>query len=113
MLDAASKRLPAAATGPWCTRIVAATRLAGYHGSPRQSSFARCHARPARRTTPLAEASWPPDEPFDSRDWLDTTIDEFISTLDAQFRSYNEARIKISLGSHSPIQYRWCIRLAF
>jgi transposase InsO family protein len=47
-----------------------------------------------------------------SRDWLDTTIDEFVSILDSYIRWYNEARIKISLGSHSPIEYRMSIGLA-
>ena len=45
--------------GLWCIPIVAATTagLAGYHGSQTRTSCARCHARRARRTTPLAKAS--------------------------------------------------------
>jgi transposase InsO family protein len=35
------------------------------------------------------------NELFYSRDWLNTTIDEFVSTLDSYIRWYNEARIKI------------------
>lgn len=46
------------------------------------------------------------NELFYARDWLKTTIDEFVSTLDAYIRWYNEARIKVSLGSRSPIEYR-------
>jgi transposase InsO family protein len=46
------------------------------------------------------------NELFYSRSWLTTTIDEFVSALDTYIRWYNEARIKISLGSRSPIEYR-------
>ena len=52
------------------------------------------------------------NELFYSRDWLTTTIDEFVSALDSYIRWYNEARIKISLGSRSPIEYRRNIELA-
>jgi transposase InsO family protein len=43
---------------------------------------------------------------FFQRDWLSTTIDEFVAALDAYIRWYNEARIKISLGGLSPIRHR-------
>ena len=45
--------------GPWCIRIVAVTTagLAGYPGSQRPNSFARCHARRARQTMRPAKAS--------------------------------------------------------
>ncbi len=49
---------------------------------------------------------------FYARDWLTTTIDEFIATVDSYIRWYNEARIKISLGSRSPIEYRRSMGLA-
>ncbi len=45
-------------------------------------------------------------EMFFSRDWLSTTIDEFIASLDAYIRWYNKTRIKISLGARSPIEHR-------
>lgn len=45
-------------------------------------------------------------ELFYSRDWQGTTIDQFIQILDPYIRWYNEKRIKISLGSLSPIEYR-------
>ena len=45
-------------------------------------------------------------EMFFTRDWLSTTIDEFIATLDAYIRWYNETRIKISLGGLSPAAHR-------
>lgn len=41
-----------------------------------------------------------------SRDWKATTIEQFIQVVDSYIRWYNEKRIKISLGSLSPIEYR-------
>lgn len=52
------------------------------------------------------------NELFYSRDWLTTTLDEFVSALDSYIRWYNEARIKISLGSRSPIEYRRTMGIA-
>jgi transposase InsO family protein len=52
------------------------------------------------------------NELFYSRSWLTTTIDEFVSALDTYIRWYNEARIKISLGSRSPIEYRRTMGIA-
>lgn len=43
---------------------------------------------------------------FYSRNWLSTTIEDFTAELDAYIRWYNEARIKISLGARTPIEYR-------
>ena len=51
-------------------------------------------------------------EMFYSRDWLSTTIDEFVAALDAYIRWYNDARIKISLGSRSPTQHRRSLGIA-
>ena len=45
-------------------------------------------------------------ELFFPRQWQATTIDEFTQMLDAYIRWYNEKRIKISLGSLSPLEYR-------
>ena len=45
-------------------------------------------------------------ELFYPRNWKDITIDQFIQSVDAYIRWYNEKRIKISLGSLSPIEYR-------
>jgi transposase InsO family protein/transposase-like protein len=45
-------------------------------------------------------------EMFYLRDWQATTIEQFIEVLDSYIRWYNEKRIKISLGSLSPIEYR-------
>ena len=43
---------------------------------------------------------------FFSRDWLATTIDEFVAAVDAYIRWYNETSIKISLGGLSPAAHR-------
>jgi transposase InsO family protein/transposase-like protein len=52
------------------------------------------------------------NELFYARTWLDTTIEEFSATLDTYIRWYNEARIKISLGSLSPMEHRRSLGLA-
>jgi transposase InsO family protein len=52
------------------------------------------------------------NELFYAKDWLDTTIDQFISELDAYVRWYNEARIKMSLGSRSPMEHRRSLGIA-
>ena len=52
------------------------------------------------------------NELFYSRDWLPTSIEEFVADLDAYIRWYNEARIKISLGSRSPIEHRRNLAIA-
>lgn len=46
------------------------------------------------------------NELFYSRDWMTTTVDEFVVALDTYIRWYNEARIKISLGARSPAEHR-------
>jgi transposase InsO family protein len=51
-------------------------------------------------------------EMFYSRDWLNTTIGEFIACLDTYIRWYNEARIKVSLGARSPIEHRRTLGIA-
>lgn len=52
------------------------------------------------------------NELFYARDWLNTTIDEFTAALDTDIRWYNEARIKISLGSRSPVEHRKSLGIA-
>lgn len=52
------------------------------------------------------------NELFYARDWLNTTVDEFMAALDAYIRWYNEARIKVSLGSRSPVEYRKSLGIA-
>ncbi|MBB5498788.1 transposase InsO family protein [Paraburkholderia sp. MM5384-R2] len=46
------------------------------------------------------------NELFYPRNWKSTTIEQFVSILDAHIRWYNEKRIKISLGALSPVEYR-------
>jgi transposase InsO family protein len=43
---------------------------------------------------------------FYPRDWKSTTIEAFIRAVHEYIVWYNEKRIKISLGSLSPIEYR-------
>ena len=45
-------------------------------------------------------------ELFYPRDWQATTLEQFIQAVNAYIRWYNEKRIKISLGSLSPLEYR-------
>ena len=45
-------------------------------------------------------------ELFYPRNWQATTLEQFIEIVDSYIRWYNEKRIKISLGSLSPIEYR-------
>lgn len=46
------------------------------------------------------------NEMFYDRSWKNVSIDEFINTLDAYIRWYNQDRIKESLGWMSPLEYR-------
>lgn len=52
------------------------------------------------------------NELFYSRDWLSTTIEEFVAALDAYIHWYNESRIKVSLGYRSPIEHRKNLAIA-
>ena len=38
--------------------------------------------------------------------WQSTTIEQFTQALDSFIHWYNEKRIKISLGSLGPVEYR-------
>ena len=51
-------------------------------------------------------------ELFYPRDWRATTIDQFIEIVDSYIRWYNAKRIKVSLGSLSPIEYRQSLGIA-
>ncbi|WP_152668678.1 IS3 family transposase, partial [Comamonas sp. E6] len=39
-------------------------------------------------------------------DWKSPTVEQFFEVVDSYIRWYNEKRIKISLSSLSPIEYR-------
>jgi putative transposase len=45
-------------------------------------------------------------ELFYPRDWKAITVEQFVKEVDSYIRWHNEKRIKISLGSLSPIEYR-------
>ena len=45
-------------------------------------------------------------ERFFWREWLSTTIEEFVAALDAYTRWYSDARIKRLLGFRSPTEHR-------
>jgi transposase InsO family protein len=45
-------------------------------------------------------------------EWKSATIEQFIAAVDSYLRWYNEKRIKISLGSLSPIEYWVSLGLA-
>ena len=45
-------------------------------------------------------------ELFYLRNWQVITIHQFIQIVDSYIREYNDKRIKISVGSLSPLEYR-------
>lgn len=51
-------------------------------------------------------------EMYYRRNWVDTTLDEFMRQLDSYIRWYNQHRIKLSLGALSPIEYRQRLGIA-
>jgi transposase InsO family protein/transposase-like protein len=51
-------------------------------------------------------------ELFYPRQWRSTSIEQFTQALDSYIRWYNEKRIKISLGSLSPLEYRESLGIA-
>lgn len=51
-------------------------------------------------------------ELFYPRDWRATTVDQFIEVVDSYIRWYNAKRIKVSLGSLSPVEYRKSLGIA-
>ena len=52
------------------------------------------------------------NEMFYGRSWMSVTTRQFIAELDQYIHWYNEKRIKISLGSMSPAEYRQILGLA-
>lgn len=51
-------------------------------------------------------------ELFYRGNWLSTTIEQFVETLNSYIRWYNEKRIKSSLGFRSPVEHRKWLGLA-
>ncbi|TGQ11368.1 MAG: IS3 family transposase [Mesorhizobium sp.] len=46
------------------------------------------------------------NEMYYHRDWINTTLEDFMQQVDSYIRWYNQHRIKISLGGLSPSEYR-------
>lgn len=51
-------------------------------------------------------------EMFYSQDWQATTVEQFMRMVDSYIRWYNTKRIKVSLGSLSPLEYRESLGIA-
>lgn len=116
MLDAAIKTVTASGDRPvvhsdrgghyrwpgWLSRIADARLVRSMSRKGCSPDNAACEGFFGRLKTEL----------FYSRDWLSTTIEEFVAALDSYIRWYNEARIKISLGSRSPIEHRRSLGIA-
>lgn len=110
MLDAAIDKVAASGDRPmvhsdrgghyrwpgWLSRIAAAKLVRSMSRKGCSPDNAACEGFFGRLKT----------EMFFQRDWLSTTIDEFVAALDAYIHWYNEARIKISLGGLSPVRHR-------
>ena len=52
------------------------------------------------------------NEMFYNRNWIGVTMDSFMEKLDKYLQWYNTARIKMTLGGMSPVQYRSSLGLA-
>lgn len=51
-------------------------------------------------------------ELFYPRSWQDHSVDQFIQIVNSYIRWYRQKRIKLSLGSLSPIEYRLSLGIA-
>jgi len=86
----------------WLTRIADANLVRSMSRKGCSPDNAACEGFFGRLKTEL----------FYSREWLSTTIGDFVAALDAYIRWYNEARIKSSLGFQSPAAYRRSLGIA-
>lgn len=80
----------------WLTRVNNAKLIRSISGTGCSPDNAACEGFFGRLKTEL----------FYPRSWQDVSVNQFIGTVDAYIRWYNEKRIKISLGSLSPVEYR-------
>ncbi|WP_107676163.1 IS3 family transposase, partial [Agrobacterium sp. LAD9] len=110
MLDAAIKTVTDAESGTiihsdrgahyrwpgWLTRISDAKLVRSMSRKGCSQDNAGCEGFFGRLKTEL----------FYPRDWKTITIEQFVHEVDAYIRWYNEKRIKLSLGSRSPVEYR-------
>lgn len=116
MLDAAIDKVAASGERPvvhsdrgghyrwpgWLTRIAEAKLIRSMSRKGCSPDNAACEGFFGRLKT----------EMFFARDWLSTTIEEFVAALDAYIRWYNDARIKSSLGFLSPTEHRRSLGIA-
>ena len=110
MLDAAIDKVAASGERPvvhsdrgghyrwpgWLTRIAGAKLVRSMSRKGCSPDNAACEGFFGRLKT----------EMFFARDWLSTSIEEFMAAVDAYIRWYNEVRIKSSLGFRSPAEHR-------
>jgi transposase InsO family protein/transposase-like protein len=80
----------------WLTRIAEAKLVRSMSRKGCSPDNAACEGFFGRLKTEL----------FYARDWLSTSIENFVAELDAYIRWYNEVRIKMSLGFRSPTEHR-------
>lgn len=52
------------------------------------------------------------NEMYYHRNWINTTLGEFMQQVDSYIRWYNQHRIKLSLGGLSPLEYRQFLGIA-
>lgn len=52
------------------------------------------------------------NEMYYHRDWIDTTIEEFMQPVNSYIRWHNQHQIKLSLGGLSPLEYRQNLGIA-
>ena len=86
----------------WLTRISDAKLLRSMSRKGCSQDNAACEGFFGRLKTEL----------FYPGDWRTITIEQFVREVDAYIRWYNEKRIKLSLGSLSPIEYRRSLGLS-
>ena len=86
----------------WLSRMLAARLIRSMSRKGCSPDNAACEGFFGRLKTEL----------FYPRDWRATTIDQFIEIVDSYIRWYNEKRIKLSLGSLSPVEYRHSLGIA-
>ncbi|QNP48577.1 IS3 family transposase [Diaphorobacter aerolatus] len=110
MLDAAIDKVAASGERPvvhsdrgghyrwpgWLARIAAAKLVRSMSRKGCSPDNAACEGFFGRLKT----------EMFFARDWLSTSIEEFVVAVDTYIRWYNEVRIKSSLGFRSPAEHR-------
>ena len=87
----------------WLTRISEAKLVRSMSRKGCSQDNAACEGFFGRLKTEL----------FYPRDWKAITIEQFVREVDAYITWYNERRIKISLGSLSPVEYRKSLGLKY